>query len=143
MKMNLLTELICNVLLYSIGFGGLMVICAVAEGQLSLLPALAIGAVLCFTFNAVAGVRIALRNTNTQKRSVTIAPQPHTQSSTPPLRVMRGEVEQQCQKYEYQPHKAAPHPCALCAVGMPLKFCRRSLVVQRHCNPVRNVLLLY
>ena len=26
-------------------------------------------AVLCFTFNAVAGVRIALRNTNTQKRS--------------------------------------------------------------------------
>ena len=82
MKMNLLTELICNVLLYSIGFGGLMVICAVAEGQLSLLPALA--------FNAVAGVRIALRNTNTQKRSVTIAPQPHPQSSTPPLRVMRG-----------------------------------------------------
>ena len=70
--MNLLTELICNVLLYSIGFGGLMVVCAVAEGQLSLLPALAIGAVLCFTFNAVAGVRIALRNTNTQKRSVTI-----------------------------------------------------------------------
>ncbi len=66
MKMNLLTELICNVLLYSIGFGGLMVVCAVAEGQLSLLPALAIGAVLCFTFNAVAGVRIALRNTNTQ-----------------------------------------------------------------------------
>lgn len=65
-----------------------MVVCAVAEGQLSLLPALAIGAVLCFTFNAVAGVRIALRNTNTQKRSVTIAPQP--QSSTPPLRVMRG-----------------------------------------------------
>ena len=59
MKMNLLTELICNVLLYSIGFGGLMVVCAVAEGQLSLLPALAIGAVLCFTFNAVAGVRIA------------------------------------------------------------------------------------
>lgn len=55
MKMNLLTELICNVLLYSIGFGGLMVVCAVAEGQLSLLPALAIGAVLCFTFNAVAG----------------------------------------------------------------------------------------
>ena len=106
MKMNLLTELICNVLLYSIGFGGLMVVCAVAEGQLSLLPALAIGAVLCFTFNAVAGVRIALRNTNTQKRSVTIAPQP-------------------------------------CAVGMPLKFCRRSLVAQRHCNPVRNVLLLY
>ena len=51
MKMNLLTELICNVLLYSIGFGGLMVVCAVAEGQLSLLPALAIGAVLCFTFN--------------------------------------------------------------------------------------------
>ena len=46
MKMNLLTELICNVLLYSIGFGGLMVVCAVAEGQLSLLPALAIGAVL-------------------------------------------------------------------------------------------------
>lgn len=91
MKMNLLTELICNVLLYSIGFGGLMVVCAVAEGQLSLLPALAIGAVLCFTFNAVAGVRIALRNTNTQKRSVTIAPQPHPQSSTPPLRVMRGE----------------------------------------------------
>lgn len=90
MKMNLLTELICNVLLYSIGFGGLMVVCAVAEGQLSLLPALAIGAVLCFTFNAVAGVRIALRNTNTQKRSVTIAPQPHPQSSTPPLRVMRG-----------------------------------------------------
>ena len=45
MKMNLLTELICNVLLYSIGFGGLMVVCAVAEGQLSLLPALAIGAV--------------------------------------------------------------------------------------------------
>ena len=44
MKMNLLTELICNVLLYSIGFGGLMVVCAVAEGQLSLLPALAIGA---------------------------------------------------------------------------------------------------
>ena len=43
MKMNLLTELICNVLLYSIGFGGLMVVCAVAEGQLSLLPALAIG----------------------------------------------------------------------------------------------------
>ena len=40
-------------------------------------------------------------------------------------------------------HKAAPHPCALCAVGMPLKFCRRSLVAQRHCNPVRNVLLLY
>lgn len=117
MKMNLLTELICNVLLYSIGFGGLMVVCAVAEGQLSLLPALAIGAVLCFTFNAVAGVRIALRNTNTQKRSVTIAPQPHPQSSTP--------------------------PCALCAVGMPLKFCRRSLVAQRHCNPVRNVLLLY
>lgn len=115
MKMNLLTELICNVLLYSIGFGGLMVVCAVAEGQLSLLPALAIGAVLCFTFNAVAGVRIALRNTNTQKRSVTIAPR----------------------------HKAAPHPCALCAVGMPLKFCRRSLVTQRHCNPVRNVLLLY
>ena len=75
MKMNLLTELICNVLLYSIGFGGLMVVCAVAEGQLSLLPALAIG---------------ALRNTNTQKRSVTIAPQPHPQSSTPPLRVMRG-----------------------------------------------------
>lgn len=35
MKMNLLTELICNVLLYSIGFGGLMVVCAVAEGQLS------------------------------------------------------------------------------------------------------------
>ena len=90
MKMNLFTELICNVLLYSIGFGGLMVVCAVAEGQLSLLPALAIGAVLCFTFNAVAGVRIALRNTNTQKRSVTIAPQPHPQSSTPPLRVMRG-----------------------------------------------------
>ena len=90
MKMNLLTELICNVLLYSIGFGGLMVVCAVAEGQLSLLPALAIGAVLCFTFNAVAGVRIALRNTNTQTRSVTIAPQPHPQSSTPPLRVMRG-----------------------------------------------------
>ena len=88
MKMNLLTELICNVLLYSIGFGGLMVVCAVAEGQLSLLPALAIGAVLCFTFNAVAGVRIALRTT--QKRSVTIAPQPHPQSSTPPLRVMRG-----------------------------------------------------
>lgn len=88
MKTNLLTELICNVLLYSIGFGGLMVVCAVAEGQLSLLPALAIGAVLCFTFNAVAGVRIALRNT--QKRSVTIAPQPHPQSSTPPLRVMRG-----------------------------------------------------
>ena len=88
MKMNLLTELICNVLLYSIGFGGLMVVCAVAEGQLSLLPALAIGAVLCFTFNAVAGVRIALRNT--QKRSVTIAPQPHPQSSTPSLRVMRG-----------------------------------------------------
>lgn len=117
MKMNLLTELICNVLLYSIGFGGLMVVCAVAEGQLSLLPALAIGAVLCFTFNAVAGVRIALRNTNTQKRSVTIA-RSHN-------------------------HKAAPHPCALCAVGMPLKFCRRSLVVQRHCNPVRNVLLLY
>lgn len=115
MKMNLLTELICNVLLYSIGFGGLMVVCAVAEGQLSLLPALAIGAVLCFTFNAVAGVRIALRNTNTQKRSVTIP----------------------------RSHKAAPHPCALCAVGMPLKFCRRSLVTQRHCNPVRNVLLLY
>ena len=46
MKMNLFTELICNVLLYSIGFGGLMVVCAVAEGQLSLLPALAIGAVL-------------------------------------------------------------------------------------------------
>lgn len=91
MKKNLLTELICNVLLYSIGFGGLMVVCAVAEGQLSLLPALAIVAVLCFTFNAVAGVRIALRNTNTQKRSVTIAPpQPHPQSSTPPLRVMRG-----------------------------------------------------
>ena len=41
MKMNLFTELICNVLLYSIGFGGLMVVCAVAEGQLSLLPALA------------------------------------------------------------------------------------------------------
>ena len=82
MKMNLLTELICNVLLYSIGFGGLMVVCAVAEGQLSLLPA--------FAINAVAGVRIALRNTNTQKRSVTIAPQPHPQSSTPPLRVMRG-----------------------------------------------------
>lgn len=117
MKKNLLTELICNVLLYSIGFGGLMVVCAVAEGQLSLLPALAIGAVLCFTFNAVAGVRIVLRNTNTQKRSVTIAPQPHPQSSTPPLRV--------------------------CAVGMPLKFCRHSLVAQRHCNPVRNVLLLY
>ena len=89
MKMNLLTELICNVLLYSIGFGadGRL---RRAEGQLSLLPALAIGAVLCFTFNAVAGVRIALRNTNTQKRSVTIAPQPHPQSSTPPLRVMRG-----------------------------------------------------
>ena len=103
MKKNLLTELICNVLLYSIGFGGLMVVCAVAEGQLSLLPAFAIGAVLCFTFNAVAGVRIALRHT----------------------------------------HKAAPHPCALCAVGMPLKFCRHSLVAQRHCNPVRNVLLLY
>ena len=90
LKMTLHTELICNVLLYSIGFGGLMVVCAVAEGQLFLLPALAIGAVLCFTFNAVAGVRIALRNTNTQKRSVTIAPQPHPQSSTPPLRVMRG-----------------------------------------------------
>ena len=90
MKMNLLTELICNVLLYSIGFGGLMVVCAVAEGPLALLPALALGAVLCFTFNAVAGVHIALRNTNTQKRSVTIAPQPHPQSSTPPLRVMRG-----------------------------------------------------
>lgn len=106
MKMNLLTELICNVLLYSIGFGGLMVVCAVAEGQLSLLPALAIGAVLCFTFNAVAGVRIALRNTNTQKRSVTIAPQPHPQSSTPPLlRYARW--------------------------AMPLKFCRRSLVAAK------------
>ena len=87
MKMNLLTELICNVLLYSIGFGGLMVVCAVAEGQLSLLPALAIGAVLS---GACASASSALRNTNTQKRSVTIAPQPHPQSSTPPLRVMRG-----------------------------------------------------
>ncbi len=55
MKMNLLTELICNVLLYSIGFGGLMVVCAVAEGQLSLLPALAIGAVLCFTLTQLLG----------------------------------------------------------------------------------------
>ena len=53
MKMNLLAELICNVLLYSIGFGGLMVVCAVAEGQLSLLPALAIGAVLCFTLSLI------------------------------------------------------------------------------------------
>lgn len=89
MKMNLLTELICNVLLYSIGFGGLMVVCAVAEGQLSLLPALAIGAVLCFTFNAVAGVRIALRNTNTQKRSVTIA-RSHTHKAAPtPARYAR------------------------------------------------------
>ena len=88
--MHLSLYFYCNVLLYSIGFGGLMVICAVAEGQLSLLPALAIGAVLCFAFNAVAGVRIALRNTNTQKRSVTIAPQPHPQSSAPTLRVVRG-----------------------------------------------------
>ena len=57
MKMNLLTELICNVLLYSIGFGGLMVVCAVAEGQLSLLPALAIGAVLGYALPCVIPIR--------------------------------------------------------------------------------------
>lgn len=90
MKKNLFAELICNLLLYSIGFGGLMVVCAVAEGQLSLLPALAIGAVLCFAFNAVAGVRIALRGAAAQKPTVTVAPQPRPQASSPTLRVVRG-----------------------------------------------------
>ena len=92
MKKNLFAELICNLLLYSIGFGGLMVVCAVAESQLSLLPALAIGAVLCFAFNAVAGVRVALRGAAVQK-----LPRSHAR-------------------------KPAPLPCAWFAVGMLPKF---------------------
>lgn len=90
MKKNLLAELICNLLLYSIGFGGLMVVCAVAEGQLSLLPALAIGIVLCFAFNAAAGVRAALRSTAVKKRTITVASQPHPQNNAPTLRVVHG-----------------------------------------------------